>query len=104
MNEFRYLGVILDTKLSFKSHVKKISPIFNLHNFRHIRSFLTKSAALLFLHSMILSHIEYCVTRWSHTSATTIKPIELYFKKALKVFDKKQLSYHHCNILTEYNL
>lgn len=106
VDKFKYLGVVIDSTLSFKSHVKKVTNIvkFNLHNFRQIRTSLTEGAALIFLHSMIFSHIDYCLTSWSHTGATILKPIESLFKKALKVLDKKPFSYHHCNILHKYNL
>jgi len=53
---------------------------------------------------MILSHIEYCFTNWSFAGTTVIKPIEQLFKRAIKVFDKKTNSYHHCVILEKYNL
>ena len=58
----------------------------------------------MFLHSMILSHIEYCLTSWSYTFDYILKPIESLFKQALKVLDKKPFTYHHCNILQKYKL
>lgn len=53
---------------------------------------------------MIFSHIEYCITNWSMTNTTTLKAKESLFKKALKVFDRKSLSFHHCLILQKYNI
>lgn len=43
VSEFKYLGVVLDSTLSFKNHVKKVVQVikFNLQNFRHIRNNLT---------------------------------------------------------------
>lgn len=87
VEEFKYLCVILDSSLTFKNHIKKISNTikFNLQNFIQIRASLTVTVARTFLHAMIFSHIEYCFTNWSLTDATTIKPIESLYKKALKV-------------------
>ena len=106
VSHFRYLGVILDSNLTFKKHIKKVTCTinFNLKNFRQIRPYLTTEAAKTYLHCMILSHIEYCFTNWSFAGTTVIKPIEQLFKKAIKVFDKKPNSYHHCVILEKYNL
>ena len=103
--EFKYLGVMLDPTLTFKKHVKKVSNTikFNLQNFKQIRPFLTLSAAKSYLQCMILSHVEYCFTNWSCAGITTLKPIEQLYKSALKVFDRKPHSYHHCNILQKYN-
>ena len=104
VSEFKYLGVMLDSTLTFKKHVKKVTNTikFNLQNFKQIRPFLTVSAAKSYLQCMILSHIEYCFTNWSCTGVTTLKPIEQLYKSALKVFDRKPHSYHHCNILQRY--
>ncbi len=51
---------------------------------------------------MIFSHIEYCFINWSLTSTATLKSIESLFKKAIKTFDKKALSFHHCDILERH--
>lgn len=104
--EFKYLGVMLDSTLSFRSHIKMVTKTvkFNLYNFRQIRRSLTDSAAMLFLHSMISSHLSYCLTSWSLTATTTLKPIESLHKKALKILGKKPFSYHHCNILSQCSL
>ena len=49
VSDFKYLGVILDSNLSFKKQVKKVIQItkFNLANFRFIRNCLTTEVAKL---------------------------------------------------------
>lgn len=96
----------MDPTLSFKNHVKILCKTvnFNLCNFRQIRSFLPEKAAKMFLHCMIFSHIEYCITNWSLTNMITLKPIESLYKKALKIFDRKPFSFHHCLILQKHNI
>ncbi len=104
--QFKYLGVILDSNLTFKKHLKKVTNTinFNLRNFRQIRPYLTIEAAEAYLHCMIFSHMEYCFTNWSFVDVTTIKPIEQLFKRAIKIFDKKPNSFHHCTILEKHHL
>lgn len=84
VNEFKYLGVIIDSKLSFINHVKMLSKKikFHLHNFKQIRGSLSDAAALMFWHSMILSHLSHCITSWSMTGSTILKPLELLHKKS----------------------
>lgn len=53
---------------------------------------------------MIFSHIDYCITTWSLTGNTILKPIEMLFKKSIKILDQKPLSFHQCNILGKYNM
>lgn len=106
VKEFKYLGLTLDPNLTFKKHIRRITHTvnFNVQNFRHIRPFMTLNAARMFLHTMIFSHIEYCITSWSLAAGTTLKPIESLFKKAIKVLDRKPNSFHHCTVLDKYGL
>ena len=106
VEQFKYLGVVFDSNLNFKQHVKKILHIikFNLSNFKHIRPFLTTESAKAYMHTMIFSHITYCYTTWSHTSETILKPLKSLFKRTLKTMDKKPQHYHYCNILSKYNI
>lgn len=48
---------------------------------------MSTEAAKLYLFSMILSHITYCLISWSNTHSTTIKPLERLYKQALKILD-----------------
>ena len=106
VSEFKYLGITLDSHLTFKKHVKRVTNTikFNLANFRHIRPYLTTDAAKLFMHAMIFSHITYCFTTWSQSNVTTLKPIESLYKQTLKTLDQKPNRYHHCHIVKKYNL
>ncbi len=56
------------------------------------------------MHSMIISHITYCLTTWSQASITTLKPLESLYKQSLKTLDKKSVQFHHCSILKKYYL
>lgn len=85
-----------ESTLSFKKTCKN-----TLYNFKQIRSLLPENAAKMFLHSMIFSHIEYCITNRLMTNQAALKPIELSYKRALKILDKKPCSYH-CLILHKY--
>lgn len=106
VSDFKYLGIILDSQLSFKKHTKKVANIvkFNLANFKHIRSYLSMKAAKLFLHAMIFSHFSYCLTSWSQANKTILQPLESLYKQALKTLDRKGNSYHHCHIIKKHNM
>lgn len=99
-SDFKYLGVYIDSNLTFRSHIKKLcnNIKFNLPNFRYARSCMSIKAANMFMHSMIFSHITYCLTTWSQASNTSLKPILSLYKQALKVLDKKSIHHHHCDI------
>lgn len=106
VSHFKYLGVILDSQLSFKKHIKKVTNVvkFNLQNFRQIRPYMSNDAAKTYLHCMILSHMEYCFPIWSVTDITTLKPIEQLYKQSIKILDKESNWVHHCPLLKKYSL
>ena len=104
--KLKYLGIILDSTLSFRSHIKLISRRvkYNVVIFRSIRNCMSTQAAKMYLHSMIISHLTYCMTSYSQACSTTLTPLESLYKQALKILDKKPYRYHHCLILKKYNL
>ena len=106
VDHFKYFGVTFDSSLNFKQYVKKVTHKVkaSLSNFKHIRPFLPMEAAKIYMHAMIFSHISYCYTTWSHTSENILKPIKSLFKRTLKVFDKKPICHHYCNIVKKYQI
>ncbi|XP_046707928.1 uncharacterized protein LOC124387560 [Silurus meridionalis] len=104
VSEFKYLGIIIDSKLTFKSQIKKVCNRvkFNIANFRFIRSNLSLQAAKMFMYSMVMPHMTYCLTTWSQANKTTLKSLESLYKQTIKIVDKKTLRYHHCAILQKH--
>jgi len=64
VNNFKYLGVILDSHLKFDVHVKRLCRTIrtNLNCFYMIRPHISLKAATLYMHAMVFSHLSYCVT------------------------------------------
>ncbi len=87
----KYLGMILDSQLNFKSHVKKLRKTIkaNITSFRIIRNCLKYDHAFLFLNSMILSHMVYGLSIWSQTNQCIINQVECLYNRALKVLESK---------------
>lgn len=77
---------------------------YNPTNFRHIRNLLTLEASNTFLNAMILLHVFYCMSCWSQTGKTVLRPLEPLYKQALKILDRKSQRYYRCHILTRYNM
>ena len=57
-----------------------------------------------YMHAVILTHISYCYTTWSHTSESTLKLIKSLFKRTLKTLEKKPIHYHYCEIINKYKI
>lgn len=61
-HEIRNLGVILDSTLSYQSHIKSItrSAFYHLRNISHLRPSLSYSVAETLIHNFIFSSPDYC--------------------------------------------
>lgn len=58
---------------------------YNISVFRHIQNTLTYDAAeILYLDAMM---VYYCISGWSHTIETTLKPLKTRLNQAVKVLD-----------------
>ncbi len=77
ISDFKYLDVLIDSNLTFKSHIKGVCNCikFNLANFRYICSCISTKAALMSMHLMTFSHITCCLTTWSQVCNTSLKPL-----------------------------
>lgn len=79
VSQYKYLGLITDSQLSFKAHIVKKKKIkLNLANFRAIGNEMSTEAAKMHFNSMILSHFNYCLTSWSQASQNAKKNIESF--------------------------
>ena len=56
------LGVIFQSNMSMDKHISSVvkTCFYQLREFRHIRSFIPKSAAIIFANAFIYSCIDYC--------------------------------------------
>ena len=61
-SEVKSLGVIIDSRLSFKAHVNAVAKACNYHIWalRHIRPLLSQDVAHTLARSMVISKLDYC--------------------------------------------
>lgn len=61
-NFVKSLGVIFDDRLNFEKHINRVVSVCytNLRNLGRIASKLSRSLKIQLVHSLILSHIDYC--------------------------------------------
>ncbi len=70
MSELKYLGVWIDTKLSFGIIYKRVG--FNLiSNFTFFRNSTTKTA-MLSVNAIIIPHFTYCLMNWAQANKSTL--------------------------------
>ena len=62
MNLRKNLGVVLDSSLSFRSHIDStVKPCnFHIRNLHKIKDFVNRKNLVTLIHSLIVSKVDYC--------------------------------------------
>ena len=103
----KFLGVIIDSQLSFKEHVNfvksKISK--NLGIIYRAKKFLSHECLVSLYYSFIYPYLVYCVCVWGNAGLTTVLPIVALQNRIVKTivsaskFTSPHPLYKHLNIL-----
>ena len=84
--QFKYLGVILDSKLNFESQYKEMVKTFSfkLYLYRRIRNCLNDFAAKLILKTMVLPYLDYGTMFLTVCTVDDISTVQVLQNKALR--------------------
>ena len=96
VHEFRFLGVILDDKLTWKSHIahvkSKVSKsIFILNKVKYD---LDTSILRMLYCTLVLPYFIYCLEVWGNTYKSNITPLIMLQKRALRIIHKEDFRAH----------
>ncbi len=97
-NQVRNLGVILETDLSFSSHVKAVtkSAYYHLKNIARIRCFASSQDLEKLVHAFITSRVDYCNGLLTGFPKKTIRQLQLIQNAAARILTRtRNLSISH---------
>ena len=85
-NEVKYLGIIIDNKLSFEYQVKSVlkKMALGIRAIQTIRNNLPKKCLKVLLHALVLSHFEYCNLLSTDISSALLLSLEKQLNWALR--------------------
>lgn len=100
VNENKFLGVIIDSKLSWIAHVRhiktKISKSRSIIN--KVRLYLDENALRTLYCSLVLPYFMYCVEVWGNSYQCTINPLVTLQKRAVRIIHKVGFLEHTHNV------
>ena len=81
------LGVVLDSSLSFRSHIDSIVKTFNfhIHNLYMIEDFVNRKNFVTLVHSMIVSKVDYCNSLFIGLPNVILKKVQSVLNRAAKL-------------------
>ena len=96
----KYLGVMIDDDLKFKSHIAKLTGICSrvLGILYRSSYYLTKSLLLLLYNALILPYLSYCTVIWGSNYETTMKPLIILQKRAVRLISGSRPLSHTSNL------
>lgn len=95
VDSFKYLGIILDETLSWKSHIshveKKVASMCGI--MRRISGFVTRKALLSYYYAYIHSQLNYLVSIWGRACISNIKKLQVLQNRCLKTIFRRPYLY-----------
>ena len=102
----KYLGVIIDTKLNWISHITfvKNKVAKGIGIIRRARPLLNKSALRNLYHTFIYPYLTYCVEVWGSGKSVHLSPILLLKKKMIRLITFSERLAHTEPIFLQLNI
>ena len=83
----KYLGVLVDEDMKFKSHIGKVSGIISryLGIICRAKYLFGKKELLLLYNALILPYLTYCLVIWGSNYESTLQPVIILQKRAIRI-------------------
>ena len=87
VNDFKYLGVTIDSKLNWYSHINNIrkTVVSTVHKFYNLRLFCPSSVLRQLYHALVESILLYGISSWGGTYFAHIKDLYIAQKRIVKI-------------------
>jgi len=106
VEEAKFLGVILDSRLMWKSHINeikvKLSKVSGM--LYKVRDYMNLDNLKQLYLSLAYPHILYCSAVWSGASKTSLHSLELAQKRLIRIMSYKAYNDHTSQIFKELSL
>ena len=81
------LGVVLDSSLSFRSHIDSMTRTCNFHirNLYMIKNFINRGNLITLVHSLIVSKVDYCNSLFLGLPNVTLKKVQSILNRAARL-------------------
>ena len=96
ISEIKYLGVILDEKLNWKSHIELIKSKISRGSYiiAKLRHYVPLYILKMVYYAIIHPHLNYCLTTWGGASKSNLLPLCRLQKKIIRIMTFSSYTAH----------
>ena len=100
-DQVRNLGVLIDSDLTFSSHIKSITKtaFYHLKNISRVKGFMSQKDQEKLIHAFISSRLDYCNGLLTGLPQKSIKQLQLIQNAAARVLTRTKRSEHITPVL-----
>ncbi|KAK0143133.1 hypothetical protein N1851_018750 [Merluccius polli] len=100
-DQVRNLGVLIDSDLTFSSHIKSITKtaFYHLKNISRVKGFMSQTDQEKLIHAFISSRLDYCNGLLTGLPQKSIKQLQLIQNAAARVLTRTKRSEHITPVL-----
>ena len=97
----KYLGVLIDNKLSYTEHINHVNSKLIKGNaiLTKVRHFLPEKLLINTYHAQIQPHIDYGLNAWGYAAKTNLTKIERQQRKSIRIMNFKKRDFKETNNL-----
>ena len=97
VDNVKFLGVIIDEKLSWDSHITYLETKLKLSIviIKRIKRFIPVTEYEMIYNALFLSHLTYCITSWGGTSKTKLSKIFSIQKRCIRLLFGNEYTFDH---------
>ncbi len=103
---FKLLGILFDEYLTFDAHINQLCSKISKSLFclNRVKNFISADIRKLLYFAMIHSHIMYCLCIYSCANSTSLNPLRIKQKAAIRVIAKADYRAHTAPLFTQLKI
>ena len=105
-HSFRYLGIYIDSNLNWKSHINYIAKKVkrSIGTLSKLRYYLNSQTLLDLYYAPVYPFLTYCIIAWGNTSQTSLQPLIVLQKKAIRIRNFSSFYEHTSPVFKDFNV
>ena len=106
INSTKYLGMYLDNKLNWDTHISKLESKLSCYSgiFYRIRGHLSTNELKMIYFSLVYSHLQYAIGAWGSATKTSLHRLNTIHSKIIKTINWSSFRCHVTSVCSQLNL